>query len=125
MLYKRLDGTTFKGSVFHTHMEIVGLVDGKTYLTKFDEKRRPLYRQELAVDDDGCFIYPEEECMNLDDIIEYYENTGALGPRGYGVAELQLRTAELLKAARRMAEDLDDDYHSKQAWQKAAAKVDL
>jgi hypothetical protein len=32
--------------------------------------------------------------MSIDDIIDYFEKTGALGPRGYGLAELQLRTAK-------------------------------
>ena len=40
--------------------------------------------------------------MTLDEIIEYFEKTGALGPKGYGLAELQLRTAALLKAGKAM-----------------------
>lgn len=61
MIYKRLDGSTFKGPVFHRDMEIVGLDDGKTYYTVFDNEERPIYRQELAVDSEGNFIYPGED----------------------------------------------------------------
>lgn len=46
--------------------------------------------------------------MTLGDIIEYYEKTGALGPKGYGLAELQLRTAALLKAGQAMRDAWQD-----------------
>ena len=61
MTYKRLDGTTFKGPLFHRDMEIVGLDDGKTYFTVFDNEHRPIYRQEMAIDNNGKFIYLGEE----------------------------------------------------------------
>lgn len=57
MLYKRLDGTIFEGPMFHPNMEIVGLEDGKTYLTVFDDEGQPVYRRELTVDNEGHFIY--------------------------------------------------------------------
>jgi len=47
--------------------------------------------------------------MTIDEIIEYFEKTGALGPKGYGLAELQLRTAALLKAGQEMYKNFDDN----------------
>lgn len=57
--------------------------------------------------------------MNLDDIIEYFEKTGALGPKGYGLAELELRTAKLLKAGKAMRLCITDDWNCAKAWDAA------
>jgi hypothetical protein len=64
--------------------------------------------------------------MTVDEIIEYFEKTGALGPKGYGLAELQLRTAKLLKAGQAIRNSVDPFqfnrqllFDSMEAWDKA------
>lgn len=56
--YRNLDGTTFEGPLFHPHLETASLDGKRHYMTKFDEFRRPVYRVELAVDENGWFVQP-------------------------------------------------------------------
>jgi hypothetical protein len=53
-IYTNLDGTTFEGPLFNPAMEIVTLPDGRAYQTV------SVSRVELAVDENGHFIYQED-----------------------------------------------------------------
>lgn len=52
IIYERLDGSTFVGSVFHPRMEHAGVIDPadgriKVFKTQFDSTGKPLKRVEL------------------------------------------------------------------------------
>lgn len=55
IIYERLDGTTFEGSLFHPQMEHAGVIDPrdnklKTFKTMFDG-RKPIKRVEVKEDE--------------------------------------------------------------------------
>ena len=60
MKYVNLDGTEFTGPIFNPAMAVVDLSDGKVYATVFDNQGEPLYRKEVAVGEDGLFIWEDE-----------------------------------------------------------------